>query len=119
MTNSKQLAALIGPTVMVLTASEAINLRVWAVNIAPITYLNGTILFVVGLAILRVHNYWGRSWPVMVTLTGWFALLLGMFRMFAPQAQQAGQNFATYAVLAALFAMGVLLTFKGYSHEKS
>jgi hypothetical protein len=119
MTNSKQLAALIGPTVMVLTASEAMNLRIWAVNIAPITYLNGTILFVAGLAIVRVHNDWGRSWPVMVTLTGWFSLLIGLYRMFAPQAQQGGQNGATYAVLAALFAMGVFLTFKGYSREKS
>ncbi|MDD2657908.1 MAG: hypothetical protein PHD04_04640 [Candidatus Pacebacteria bacterium] len=117
MTNSKQLAALIGPTVMVLTASEAINLRIWEVNIAPVTYLNGTILFVVGLAIILVHNCWMRSWPVLVTLTGWFALLLGLFRMFAPQAQQAGQNFAAYAVLGTLFAMGVFLTFKGYSRK--
>ncbi|WP_435627995.1 hypothetical protein [Candidatus Ferrigenium straubiae] len=118
MTKSKQLAALIGPTVMVLAASEAMNLRIWAVNIAPITYLNGTILFVAGLAIIRVHNYWGPRWPVMVTLTGWFALLIGLYRMFAPQAQQAGQNFATYVLLAVLFVMGAFLAFKGYSRKE-
>ena len=63
MTNSKQIAGLICPTLIAFTTSEAMNLHIWAPNIAPVTYLNGTLLFVAGLSIIRVHNYWTRSWP--------------------------------------------------------
>jgi len=52
MTSSRHLAGLIGPAVMALTASEALNFRIWATNIAPVTYLNGTLLFVAGLSVL-------------------------------------------------------------------
>ena len=58
MTNSKQLAGLFGPTLMALTISEALNLHIWRVNIVPVTYLNGLILFVAGLSIVRAHNRW-------------------------------------------------------------
>jgi hypothetical protein len=119
MTNSKQLAQLIGPSLLVLTLSEALNLRVWAVNIAAVTYLNGSILFVAGLAIVRAHNRWTRSWPVLVTLIGWGAALGGLFRMFAPEVQPGGKNAATYALIAILFAIGGFLTFKGYAREPS
>jgi hypothetical protein len=117
MTNSKQLARLIGPTLVAVTLSEALNLQIWAVNIAPVTYLNGFMLFVAGLAIILVHNHWTRDWPVVVTLVGWAAILGGLFRMFAPQAQQGGRNIATYAVIILLFAVGVFLSFKGYGRE--
>ena len=34
------------------------------------------ILFLAGLAIVQVHNRWTVSWPVMATLSGWFAILV-------------------------------------------
>lgn len=117
MTSSKHLAGLIGPTIIVLSLSEAMNLHIWANNIAPVTYLNGTLLFVAGLSIVRAHNRWTFGWPVMVTLAGWCAILGGLFRMFAPEAQQAGQNSATYTALALLFAYGTFLTFKAFSQK--
>ena len=89
MTTSRHLAGLIGPTLVVLTVSEAMNFHIWATNMAPVTYLNGLISFVAGLAIVRVHNRWTRSWSVIVTLLGWIVLVGGLFRMFAPEAQQA------------------------------
>jgi cation transport ATPase len=119
MTNSKHIAGLIGPTLIALTISEAMNLHIWATNIAPVTYLNGLLLFVAGLSIVRAHNRWTRSWPVMVTLVGWCVILLGLFRMFAPEAQQGGENIPTYAVIIVLFAIGIFLTFKAYSREDS
>jgi len=30
-------------------------------------YLSGTLMFVAGLAIIRVHNVWTRNWTVLVT----------------------------------------------------
>jgi hypothetical protein len=44
----------------------------------------------------------------------WGAILAGLFRMFAPEAQQARQNSLTCAGFVLIFALGVLLTFKGY-----
>ena len=114
MTNSKRIAGLIGPTLMALTVSETLNPHIWATNIAPVTYLNGTLLFVAGLSIVRAHNHWSGGWPVLVTLTGWLAILGGLYRMFAPEARQGGQNIPTFAVIAAIFAVGSFLTFKAY-----
>jgi hypothetical protein len=106
---------LIGPTLIVLGISEALNFRIWASNIAPLIYLNGLLLFVAGLSIVRVHNQWTRGWPVMVTLVGWIAILGGLFRMFAPEAQQAGQNAPTTVISASLVgAIGLVLTLKAY-----
>jgi uncharacterized membrane protein HdeD (DUF308 family) len=123
MTNSKQLAGLIGPTLIALSTSEAINLRTLATanaNLPSVVYLNGTLLLVAGLSIIRVHNRW-TGWPVTVTLLGWFAMLGGLIRMFAPVlAQRQVQNTtAVFALLIVLFALGVFLTFKAYGREDS
>jgi uncharacterized membrane protein HdeD (DUF308 family) len=121
MTNSKHIAGLIGPTLIALCISEAINLRILATsnaNLPSVVYLNGTLLFVAGLSIARVHNRW-RGWPVLVTLLGWFAILGGLIRMFAPVlAQQGVQNTPiVFASLIVLFVLGVFLTFKAYGRE--
>jgi proline iminopeptidase len=118
MTNSKQLAGLIGPTAIAVAISEAMNFHIWAVNIAPVTYLNGTLLFVAGLSIIRIHKHW-RGWPVLVTLTGWFCILGGLYRMLVPEAPQAPKNIATYVGLGILFAIGIFLTFKAYGKKES
>ena len=123
MANSKQLAGLIGPTLIALSIAEAINLRILATsnaNLPSVVYVNGTLLFVAGLSIVRVHNRW-TGWPVLVTLLGWFTILGGLIRMFTPVlAQQGVQNTtAVFALLIVLFAIGVFLTFKAYSREGS
>ena len=121
MTNSKRIAGLLGPALIAVTISETINLQIWATNIAPVVFLNGTLLFVAGLSIVRDHNRWTRGWPVLVTLTGWILLLGGLSRMFAPvSALQAAQNnTAVLASTVVLCVIGIVLTFKGYSREDS
>jgi hypothetical protein len=111
---SKRIAGLVGPTLIALSASEALNYRIWHDNLAPVTYLDGALLFVGGLSIVRVHNRWRGGWPVLMTLAGWSALLLGLGRMFAPEARQPGRNAAVNGLLAAMFASGVVLTFQAY-----
>ncbi len=119
MTNSKKIAGLIGPSLIALTTSEAINLHIWAINIPAVTYLNGSLLFVAGLSIVRVHNRWTGGWPVLVTLAGWFVILGGLFRMFFPEAQQLAENIPSYVVIIILCVIGIFLTFKAYSREDS
>jgi uncharacterized membrane protein HdeD (DUF308 family) len=56
----------------------------------------------------------------MITLVGWFAILVGLFRMFAPEVQQASQNAPTIIISASLVgAIGLLLTFKAGSKQDS
>ena len=74
---SKRIAGLVGPTLMALSASEALNYGIWEENLAPVTYLDGALLFVGGLSIVRAHNRWTSGWPVLTTLSAWSALVLG------------------------------------------
>lgn len=118
MINSRQLAQIIGPTLSVMTLSEMINLPIWESNIPGVTFLNGVLLFVGGISIIRVHNFWVRSWIVSITLTGWLTLILGVLRMFFPTANQAGENYSIYLLLAVLFVTGLFVSFKGYYRNK-
>ncbi len=91
----------------------------WAANIAPLISLNGLLLFVAGLAIVRAHNRWTHSWPVLVTLTGWLGIFAGLFRMFAPEVQQAGENAPTTISTAIVVGViGLVLTVNGYRPER-
>jgi fluoride ion exporter CrcB/FEX len=55
----------------------------------------------------------------MATLVGWVAILGGLFRMFAPEVEQAGQNAPTTIITANLVgAIGLFLTFKAGSEQE-
>jgi hypothetical protein len=120
MTNSKQLAGLIGPTLIVLSISEALTPQIWLKVPATQTYLAGALWFIAGLSIIRKHNIWTFNWPVFVTLIGWFAFLGGLVRIFFPEtAQEGSQN--TGIVLAfqiTLLVIGIILTFVVYFRKK-
>jgi hypothetical protein len=112
--SSKRVAGLVGPALIVITISETLNLDIWNTSDPGLTYLNGTVLFVGGLAIVRAHNVWVRAWPVLLTLVGWLAMAIGLFRMFAPKAPLGGENALTCAVIAAICAVGIVLTIQAY-----
>jgi hypothetical protein len=124
MTNSKRIAGLVGPAAIAIVITEWLNLDVFLAAIGPsygpFVYLNGTLLFVAGLAIVRAHNQWTRDWRVLVTLVGWFAMLIGLGRMVAPvSAQQAGQNpTVLYSSLVGLLVIGVVLTVKSFGQAE-
>jgi len=115
MTKSRQIAGLVGPTLLVVTLCELLNWRIWASNIAPAVFLNGALLFVAGLAIVRAHNVWALRWPVLVTLIGWAVLLGGLVRMAYPEAKAPPENVATVAVIVVLALVGAILTFQAYA----
>ena len=120
MTNSKSIAGLLGPTLIAISISEWVNLRILWANTSPsVIYLNGALLFAAGLAIVRAHNRWTGKWPVLVTLIGWFLMLGGLVRMFAPVFAQREVENATgvYALLIVLLAVGIFLTFKAYGRD--
>jgi hypothetical protein len=118
MTDPRRIAGLLGPTLVVLSASEAINARIWATVSVTQTYLAGSLWFVAGLAIVRAHHSWTRGWPVLVTFLGWFAILGGLFRMFAPELAQRSVPNASILLgtQVVLLLIGLFLTAKAYAH---
>jgi len=118
--NSRQLGGLLGPAVGVILLSEfpLIQPHLYDAQIPPVIYLSGVIMFVAGLAVVRAHNVWEKNWTVLITLTGWFLLLLGLVRMFAAsQYQQAIQRTSsmTFIVLeVCLLVVALTITFKAY-----
>ena len=123
MASSKRIAGLLGPTIVVMVASEfpLVQPHLYDAQIPPVVYLSGVLLFVAGLAIVRAHNVWRRDWTVLVTLSGWFFLLLGLFRMFAAglyQRSSANASSMFFMMLEGiLFLLGLIMTFKAYSRS--
>jgi len=118
--NSRQLGGLLGPAIGVILLSEfpLIQPHLYDAQIPPVIYLSGIIIFVAGLALVRAHNIWEKNWTLLITLAGWFLLLLGLVRMFAAsQYQQAIQRASsiTFMVLeGCLFLVALTITFKAY-----
>jgi hypothetical protein len=114
MTRSRRIAGIVGPTILAVAISELVNHRIWSGVAAPVVYLDGTLLFVAGLSIVRAHNVWSLRWPVLVTLVGWAAIFGGLYRMFAPDARQAPQDMVTFTFIALLALTGLFLTYMAY-----
>lgn len=122
---SKRIAALVGPTLAAMLIAEfpLVQPHLYDAQIPPVVYLSGTLMFVAGLAVVRAHNHWARDWTVLVTLSGWFFLLLGLFRMFAAERYQAGAAKASPPVVMALEGLLLLcalfMTFKAYTGSET
>jgi uncharacterized membrane protein HdeD (DUF308 family) len=120
MANSKQIAALVGPTLVAMLVSEfpLIQPHLYDSQTPPVVYLSGVIMFVAGLAVVRAHNIWTRNWTVLVTLAGWLFLLLGLIRMFAASQYHqaaAGASSDVFMVLEGfLFVIALIITYRGY-----
>lgn len=120
MPNSKLIAGLLGPTLVAAAVSEfpLVQPHLYDEQIAPLVYLTGVLMFIGGLAIVRAHNRWARDWTVLITLTGWALILLGLFRMFAAEQYRtgsAGTSPNVFMVLeVVLIVVGLILTFQAY-----
>jgi 1,4-dihydroxy-2-naphthoate octaprenyltransferase len=119
--NSRRIAALVGPTIVAMVASEfpLVQPHLYDTQIPPVVYLSGVLMFLGGLAIVRAHNHWMLDWSALVTLSGWFFLLLGLLRMFAASRYQRGAaatSATSFMVLEGiLLVVGLVISFKGYS----
>jgi hypothetical protein len=116
--NSITIGKYVGPVLSLLIISEIINYRIWKIPTNPqLVYLNGFILLLFGFYIIRVHNIWVRSWPVLITLSGWFFTILGVLRMFFPEAQQAGDSVYTFIGLGIITLAELYIIFKAYRNK--
>jgi len=106
---------------ILLSEFPLIQPHLYDAQIPPVIYLSGIIMFVAGLALVQAHNVWEKNWTALITLAGWFLLLLGLVRMFAAsQYQQAiqGASSITFMVLeGCLFLVALTITFKAYGPD--
>lgn len=116
---SRTIARIVGPGLVALSVTEAMNMHVFAAQTAPVVYLNGTLLLIAGVAIVQAHNRWGWGWPLLVTLSGWGFMTLGLLRMITPDGAQASEGLATNATFVGLLLLGGALSFQGYRRPRT
>jgi hypothetical protein len=127
MTTSLFIARLVGPVLVVISIGMLANGAQYRAIVdsflksPALIYLAGFLGLLGGLAIVNVHNFWARGWPLVITVLGWLAIVGGTVRMLAPQiVESVGATVVAQAWfvmgLAILFlAIGGFLSFKGYS----
>jgi len=124
MENSKTIAGLVWPSMILIGAVDLLNMQLFPrvveeAMLSPLlVILVGLIAFVVGLAIVRAHNRWIKGWPVIVTIIGWVCILGGLLRALFPvlAAQIAVQIIRVPGILpiaaVIMLALGAFLSFK-------
>ncbi|MET4083927.1 hypothetical protein ABIB40_003900 [Pedobacter sp. UYP30] len=122
MEKSKSIAGIVGPVLIVMIFSEMKlwNPTLYDTQIVPLIYLNGVLLFISGLAIVKSHNIWTYSWQTLLTIFGYLGIALGLFRMLFPQVQKGKfeNNNSIIAVEITLILVGIFLTIKAYYPTK-
>jgi hypothetical protein len=129
MTTSKMIAGLMGPTLVAIAVAVLINfgsstaLAEQFSRDPALFFVSGVLVFVAGIAIVRVHNIWAGGWPVLVTVLGWLAVLGGLVRMLFPIqlaaiVAEVGQNTGLIGAVAVVpLVLGAFLSFKGYTRD--
>jgi hypothetical protein len=129
MPTTKTIAGLIGPTLAAIALGVLLNLASFPALAEQVSrepaliFLSGVLLFIAGLAIVRVHNVWSGGWPVLVTILGWLTLVGGLIRILLPtklaeMAAGFGQNTGLITASAILLlVVGAFLSFKAYGRE--
>ena len=101
---------------MLAAESPLVQPRLYDAQIPPVVYLSGVLLFVAGLAVVRVHNVWARNWTVLITLSGWSFLAMGLVRMFAAslyqQVMRGASSMRLMVLEGFLLVAAVTITFK-------
>jgi hypothetical protein len=91
----------------------------------PLLWIASILTLLGGLALVLAHNHWCSGAPAaIVTLVGWMALLKGTFFLLLPA--WAGTEFLLkifgdaqlfYVCLAPSFAIGLYLTYAGFTSK--
>lgn len=85
-------------------------------------FFSGTVILLLGLALVLIHNVWETSWRGVITAIGWLTVLKGGVRLLAPAFAQEASKKAVgsawyWGIIALAFAAGAYLAYTGFSHE--
>jgi hypothetical protein len=126
MDRSLLLARLMGPIFVAITLGMLLNLGMYesmiaeALHTGMLFYLSGLLSLLAGLAIVNLHNTWGKDWRVIITVLGWLMTIGGIIRIVVPQiAVMIGSYIyggRANTIIAALIigTLGAVLSLKGY-----
>lgn len=84
------LAAVIGWYLVIVSLIVLLRQRLVAGIISDITgqrallFFMGLVSLIIGLLLVLSHNVWVMSWPVIITIIGWLAVIAGILRMAFP-----------------------------------
>ena len=90
MEKTQLLAAIIGPFYVVFGLSFLLYVKQWKKLMSDyadnhfLLFINMTVALVVGLILVNIYNVWEWSIYVVITITGWGAILKGAFYFLAP-----------------------------------
>ena len=80
-------------------------------------YLSAIVPILLGLWVVLTHTNW-MGWEIVVTLTGWFLLIIGVFRVWFPSVYEACIAKKTKQVAAVggafFLVLGLLLCYVGF-----
>jgi len=111
---ARAIAGVVGPVLLVLGPTEAMNAEIWREVAPTLVYLNGLLLLICGAVILRLHPILCRRWPVLVTLTGAFLCVGGITRMIWPAAPQIEEGPVFVGMTAAVGLLGAVLCWQAF-----
>ncbi len=126
MDTSFALARLIGPVLLLLVLSVAVDRTRLAIASRELLaspaliFLTALLSLVAGLAIVIGHNLCSADWRLLLTLFGWLLTVAGAVRMVMPRLVQRQGNalmnrvWPMWVVVAITLALGLLFTWQGY-----
>jgi hypothetical protein len=126
MENSRVLAKVIGPLLIIPAVGVFLNLETYQhlfaefCKNAALCYLGGIVALLLGLIILQFHNVWEAHWPLVITILGWITVVKGVAIIVFPGlipylwCPYAGNTALLIFSLGISLVVGVFLTFKGY-----
>ena len=127
MSTSIIIAQMLGPYYVIVAVGVILNYKVYQQMIqelfksTTLLYFTGIIALIFGLLIVTFHNIWSGDWRLIITITGWLAVLKGCCRILCPQALL---NVAEYyqrhegllkILMVIVLIMGMVLTAIGYA----
>jgi hypothetical protein len=111
---------------MLIHKQAAMDVLIAMLHNAPLLFALGGITVIAGLAMILSHNIWsGGVVPVLVTLTGWIALVKGSLLLFLSPEQESSLFLDTihfeqgfYFYLGATLLIGIYLTYAAAAQRR-
>ncbi|MDX1837012.1 hypothetical protein DIZ81_04910 [Legionella taurinensis] len=126
MTSTYFLAAVIGWYLVIVSLIVLLRQRLMAGIVSDILgqrallFFMGLVSLVIGLLLVISHNVWVMSWPVIITLIGWLAVISGILRMAFPDVslrmgQWCQRRPVAFMVIAVVYLLiGLFLLYQVY-----
>lgn len=89
------------------------------INDENFIFMGGLLAVLIGSAVISLHNHWILSWPLIITLFGWWSLIRGFIVLSYPDSIKfvsiENREKLFYQVLSLIYIiLGLFLIYKGW-----